>query len=100
MIGTESSHDEPVSMHPLAADEGQIPADYDVTTADVREDVTAQTHAVMPDPVIPVTLAPVQAAPVKEHDVSMKEIAQMVGAMVFVFGFAALGLHAISYAGY
>ncbi|MFT9399859.1 hypothetical protein [Acetobacter sp.] len=64
-------------------------------------DVAMQTEAAaLPDPVVPLTAEPLPTAPEHEQDVSMKEVAQMVGAMVFVFGFAALGLHAVFYAGY
>ncbi|WP_140385828.1 MULTISPECIES: hypothetical protein [Acetobacter] len=98
MTGTESSHDAPVPMQPFTPQQ-ELNA-HDAAVEETRNTVTAETSAEMADPVIPVTLAPVQAAPVKEYDISMKEIVQMVGAMVFVFGFAALGLHAISYVGY
>ncbi|MBO1324391.1 hypothetical protein K2X14_04360 [Acetobacter sp. TBRC 12305] len=48
----------------------------------------------------PSTAAPTPAAVPPSNQIALHEVAQMAGAIVFVFCFVALGLHAISYAGY
>ncbi|GFE94021.1 hypothetical protein DmAi_20800 [Acetobacter persici] len=92
MSGTDSSHDASVT----AQDHSSEFAVYAEHEATVQE-----AHAVMADPVVPVTAAPVPSAPQPhpEH-VAVKEVFQMVGAMVFVFCFAALGFNAMYHAGY
>lgn len=72
--------------------------------------VHSQTHEALAEPVhvLPATPpdkpAPVQhpvAPPAARGDgMSLKEFAQMAGALAFVLCFVALGLHAIYYAGY
>lgn len=91
MSGTNSSHDASLPLQSEAASVAETAAYHDVAS---------QTEATLPDPVVPITAEPLPVAQEHEHDVSVKEVAQMVGAMVFVFGFAALGLHAVFYAGY
>lgn len=90
MSGTDSSHDASVISQTHTPDAG-LQAEH--------EGVGAETHAVMADPVLPVTPAPVPSAPLSEG-VAIKEVFQMVGAMVFVFCFAALGFNAMYHAGY
>lgn len=77
-----------------------LPSDAAVQADVTRHEVAAQAQTALPDPVIPVAPQPVAAVAVNEQDISMRELAQMVGAMVFVFCFAALGFHAVFYAGY
>ncbi|GBQ71582.1 hypothetical protein AA0474_2486 [Acetobacter lovaniensis NRIC 0474] len=71
--------------------------------------VHTQTHEALAKPVHvlpasrPDTPAPVQnpvTPPANDSGMTFKELSQMAGAMVFVIGFVALGLHAIYYAGY
>ena len=91
MTGTETSQNATTPLPPDAASVQQ-----DAT----RHEVATQAQAVLPDPVVPVTPQPVAAVAINEQDISVRELAQMVGAMVFVFCFAALGFHAVFYAGY
>ncbi|KXV14983.1 hypothetical protein AD933_10325 [Acetobacter malorum] len=91
MSGTDSSHDASVISQTHTPD----------TTLQPEQDVVGpEAHAVMADPVLPVTPAPVPSAPPPPEGVAVKEVFQMVGAMVFVFCFAALGFNAMYHAGY
>jgi hypothetical protein len=83
----------------------------DGTPSAVTGDATVhtQTHEALAKPVHvlpasrPDTPAPVQnpvAPPANDTGMTFKEFSQMGGALVFVIGFVALGLHAIYYAGY
>lgn len=89
MTGTETSQNSALPTQ-------LPPAELDAT----RHEVAAQAQTALPDPVVPITAKPVAAVQENEQDMSMREAAQMVGAMVFVFCFAALGFHAVFYAGY
>nr|WP_298797729.1 hypothetical protein [uncultured Acetobacter sp.] len=91
MSGTDSSSDASVTEQTHAPDTG-LYAEH--------EAMGQEAHAVMADPVVRVTPAPVPSAPPAPEAVAVKEVFQMVGAMVFVFCFAALGFNAMYHAGY
>ncbi|GBR13104.1 hypothetical protein AA0481_0268 [Acetobacter orientalis NRIC 0481] len=95
VTGTESSQNVTAALQP----ENRV-AEQDTAHQTVGQTVETQAQAALPDPVVPVTPQPVAAVAVNEQDITMREVAQMVGAMVFVFCFAALGFHAVFYAGY
>lgn len=92
MPETDSSHDASVITQ-YHAPETDLPADQTGVVQDAHD-------AVMADPVLTVTPAPVPSAAPAPEGVAIKEVFQMVGAMVFVFCFAALGFNAMYHAGY
>ncbi|GAN67560.1 hypothetical protein [Acetobacter orleanensis] len=101
MPETDSSPDASV-VHQTYPPETDLHAEHELTGHELAEhDVTGQDdHAVTADPVLPVTPAPVPSATQDSEGVAIKEVFQMVGAMVFVFCFAALGFNAMYHAGY
>lgn len=89
MLETDSSQDASVTA--------QTGPSEPVLSAAEQAVVRQETDATMAAPAVS---APVPVDSSAADTVTIKEVFQMVGAMVFVFGFAALGFNAMYYAGY
>lgn len=95
MSETESSSDASMGVQ-AHTPETDMRVEHDVVGADAHP-VVAEADPVPVEAPAPV---PVASADREPEGVAVKEVIQMVGAMVFVFCFAALGFNAMYHAGY